>query len=83
MGVDIGGTFTDCAIVAPDGAIRTGKVPTRPDDRARSFFDAIDEAAGGFGLSLDELLGRADRHRARDDDRDQRPDHARAARGSG
>ena len=46
VGVDIGGTFTDCAIVAPDGAIRTGKVPTLPTDRARSFFDAIAEAAG-------------------------------------
>jgi N-methylhydantoinase A len=61
VGVDIGGTFTDCAIVGPDRSIRTGKVPTRPADRARSFFEAIEEAARKFGLSLDELLVRCDR----------------------
>ncbi len=61
VGVDIGGTFTDCAIVGPDGTIRTGKVATRPDDRAASFFDAIAEAAGGFGLSLAQVLTHADR----------------------
>jgi N-methylhydantoinase A/oxoprolinase/acetone carboxylase beta subunit/N-methylhydantoinase B/oxoprolinase/acetone carboxylase alpha subunit len=61
VGVDIGGTFTDCAIVGPDGSVRTGKVPTRPDDRARSFFEAIEEAAAKLGLSLDELLERCDR----------------------
>jgi N-methylhydantoinase A len=61
VGVDIGGTFTDCAVIGPDGTIRTGKVPTRPDDRARSFFEAIEEAASRFGLSLDELLQGADR----------------------
>jgi N-methylhydantoinase A len=61
VGVDIGGTFTDCAIVGPDGSVRTGKVPTRPADRARSFFEAIEDAAGKFGLSLDELLSRCER----------------------
>jgi N-methylhydantoinase A len=61
IGVDIGGTFTDCAVIGPDGSIRTGKVPTRPDDRARSFFEAIADAAADFGCSLDELLARTDR----------------------
>jgi N-methylhydantoinase A len=61
VGVDIGGTFTDCAVVGPDGRVRTGKVPTRPDDRARSFFEAVDDAAAKFELSLDELLSRCDR----------------------
>ncbi len=61
VGVDIGGTFTDCAIVGPDGSVQTGKVPTLPADRARSFFEAIEDAAGKFGLSLDELLARCDR----------------------
>jgi N-methylhydantoinase A len=61
VGVDIGGTFTDCAIVGPDGSIRTGKVPTRPADRGRSFFESIDDAAAKFGLSLDDLLTRCER----------------------
>jgi N-methylhydantoinase A len=61
VGVDIGGTFTDCAIVAPSGSIRKGKVPTRGDDRAASFFEAIREAAAGFELTLEELLAQAER----------------------
>jgi len=61
VGVDIGGTFTDCAIVAPGGAIRKGKVPTRSEDRAASFFEAIAEAAAGFELTLGELLAQAER----------------------
>jgi N-methylhydantoinase A len=61
VGVDIGGTFTDCAIVGPDGSVQTGKVPTRPADRARSFFEAIEDAAAKLGLSLDELLSRCER----------------------
>jgi N-methylhydantoinase A len=61
VGVDIGGTFTDCAIVGPDRAIHTGKVPTRPADRGRSFFESIEDAAAKFGLSLDELLARCER----------------------
>jgi N-methylhydantoinase A len=61
VGVDIGGTFTDCAVIAPDGTIRTGKVPTRPTDRARSFFEAIEEAASRFDLERDELLAQAGR----------------------
>lgn len=58
IGVDIGGTFTDCVVIDPTGAIGVGKVPTRPDDRAGSFFESIEEAAGRFGLTLDEILGR-------------------------
>jgi N-methylhydantoinase A len=61
VGVDIGGTFTDCAIVGPDRTIHTGKVPTRQADRAQSFFEAIEDAAAKFGLSLAELLARCNR----------------------
>ena len=56
IGVDIGGTFTDCAIIDSDGRVYTGKVPTRPEDRAGSFFGAIEEAAGRCGRKLDEML---------------------------
>lgn len=30
VGIDIGGTFTDCAIVARGGALLTAKVPSTP-----------------------------------------------------
>src|SRR3954464_659015 len=61
IGVDIGGTFTDCAVIDEVGQVHVGKVPTTPDDRSIGFFGAIDEVARGLGLSLSELLGRCDR----------------------
>ena len=32
VGVDIGGTFTDCVVVAPDGAVITAKAASTPPD---------------------------------------------------
>ena len=61
VGVDIGGTFTDAVLIAPDGKVHTGKVPTRPEDRARSFFESIEEASAKFDLSLDELFAKCER----------------------
>ncbi|MFI8193956.1 hydantoinase/oxoprolinase family protein [Streptomyces sp. NPDC085946] len=58
IGVDIGGTFTDCAIVRPDGSAVSGKTPTTPENRALGFFASIADAAGNLGLSLDEVLSR-------------------------
>ena len=43
IGVDVGGTFTDFLMVDTDsGEVRTEKVPTTVDDRARGFLDGID-----------------------------------------
>jgi N-methylhydantoinase A len=61
VGVDIGGTFTDAVVIAPTGRVHTGKVPTRPEDRARSFFESIEEAAAKFGMSLDQLFTACER----------------------
>ena len=58
IGVDIGGTFTDCTIVHDGGAITTGKSPTTPDDRSRGFFDAISDAATKMGSTLEAVLQR-------------------------
>lgn len=58
IGVDIGGTFTDCAVVGPDGDVFTGKVPTTTDDRSRGFFDSIEAAASRRDMSLEQLLSR-------------------------
>jgi predicted NBD/HSP70 family sugar kinase len=44
IGVDIGGTFTDCTVHEANGVIHVGKVPTTPDDPSRSFFSSIEEA---------------------------------------
>lgn len=61
VGVDIGGTFTDCAVIGPDGAYWTGKVATTPDALSVGFFDAVSAAAGTMGLDCAGLLGRATR----------------------
>lgn len=61
IGVDIGGTFTDCAVVGPGGAVITGKVPTTPHDRSEGFFNSVEAAASLMGLSLNDLLDRTSR----------------------
>ena len=41
LAVDIGGTFTDVVLAAPDGAFWTKKVPSTPDDYARGIIDGV------------------------------------------
>ena len=41
IGIDIGGTFTDCTIVSPDGEVTIAKAPSTPDDFSRGFFGAL------------------------------------------
>lgn len=46
IGVDVGGTFTDFLLVdSESGEVRSGKVPTTVDDRARGFLTGIRELA--------------------------------------
>ena len=61
IGVDIGGTFTDCAVIDADGEVHVGKMPTTPGDLSVGFFDAIEAAARGMGLDARGLLGQATR----------------------
>src|SRR5437868_3886310 len=49
VGVDIGGTFTDCAVVDRDGHAFVGKVLTTYDDLSRGFFESIEAAMAGAG----------------------------------
>jgi len=55
-GVDIGGTFTDCTVVAVDGSMYSGKSPTTPADLSIGFFESIADAARAAGMGLTELL---------------------------
>ncbi len=61
IGVDIGGTFTDCVVYAPDGTMTGAKAPTTPDDRAQGFFNSIEQAAEKLELSLRQLLEQSER----------------------
>ena len=55
VGVDIGGTFTDCVVIDEAGAVTTAKSPSTPDDFARGMIDAIAAAATRIGLGADAL----------------------------
>lgn len=59
INIDIGGTFTDCFVTADD-KVSQGKAPTTRYNIALGFRQAIEAAAGGLGLSLDELLESTD-----------------------
>jgi N-methylhydantoinase A/acetophenone carboxylase len=55
MGVDVGGTFTDCFMVV-DGETAVIKVPTTYYDFSVCFFKALEEGAEMFGATLEDLL---------------------------
>src|SRR3954469_25033324 len=55
VGIDIGGTFTDCAIVDGAGRLLTTKVPSTPPDFSRGMMDALDAGAKALGLGMDDF----------------------------
>ena len=58
VGVDIGGTFTDCVIIDADGNVTTAKALSTPDDFARGMIDAVSAGAESLGLGVEELCQR-------------------------
>lgn len=55
VGIDIGGTFTDCVAVDEDtGAVTTCKVPTTPHDQSEGFLAGIE--ALGIGVEQISLV---------------------------
>jgi N-methylhydantoinase A len=61
VGVDIGGTFTDCVVLDSAGRTTAAKVPTTPEDRSAGFFGSIERAAAALGLAAEDILSRCDR----------------------
>ena len=55
VGIDIGGTFTDCAIVDGAGKLLTTKVPSTPGDFSRGMMDALGAGAQALGVGLDRF----------------------------
>ena len=55
VGIDIGGTFTDCAIVDHKGTLLTTKVPSTPQDFSRGMMDALDAGAQALGVKLSDF----------------------------
>jgi N-methylhydantoinase A len=56
LGVDIGGTFTDLAVMTADGSVATTKAPTTPGRLDEGVFAALERYAETSGTTLRELL---------------------------
>ena len=56
IGVDIGGTFTDAFAASGRGLAASAKAPTTPGDLSQGVMAALEELAGEFEMSLEQLL---------------------------
>ncbi len=59
IGIDVGGTFTDFALLR-DGAVVLEKTLSTPDDPSRAVMTGLEKLAAREGLALRELLARVD-----------------------
>jgi N-methylhydantoinase A len=59
IGVDIGGTFTDCVVVDEAGELTIGKALSTPDNFADGVVNAVRHAAKNIGLDDEEALLRS------------------------
>ena len=55
VGVDIGGTFTDCVVIDAARRVVTAKSPSTPDDFTAGVIDALALAARELGTDLEGL----------------------------
>jgi N-methylhydantoinase A len=56
IGVDVGGTFTDCVLRRPDGSLVLEKAPTTPQDQSDGVLAGLAQLAAEEGLELADLL---------------------------
>src|SRR5919198_1325648 len=54
LGVDVGGTFTDAALLTPDGLV-TAKAPSTPDDQSEGVLDAVHAALEAAGVRAEDV----------------------------
>jgi N-methylhydantoinase A len=59
VGLDIGGTCTDCVVVDGAGRVTLGKAFSTPPDFSAGIFDAVGVAAAELGRTTGELLADA------------------------
>ncbi|HXG39598.1 MAG TPA: hydantoinase/oxoprolinase family protein [Candidatus Limnocylindrales bacterium] len=58
--IDVGGTFTDCLVLDPDGSLRQFKAATTPADPSVGFLAALTKAAESDGRDLPAFLADVD-----------------------
>jgi N-methylhydantoinase A len=56
IGIDVGGTFTDFVVAKEGEAPRYFKTPSVPRDPSEAIVAGLQEAAAGYGLTIDDLL---------------------------
>src|SRR5436190_20942527 len=56
LGVDVGGTFTDAALLDRD-RLHTAKVPSTPDDQSRGVVAAVEEVLGRASAETSQVEG--------------------------
>ncbi len=61
IGVDGGGTFTDCTAMDDRGSLHYAKAATTKDDFAAGMFDALSVLANGCGTTLSGLIHATER----------------------
>lgn len=61
IGVDVGGTFTDVAIIDGHGSVATSKAPTTPADPGQGVLAALESGAEQLETTLEDLLERTAR----------------------
>ena len=59
VGIDIGGTCTDCVVVDEGGRVTLGKAFSTPPDFSQGILDALSVAASEIGVAREELLDAA------------------------
>jgi len=60
VGVDTGGTFTDCVVIDESGVAHTFKELSTPKDPSIGLYNVIQKAADAFGKPLQGFLGELD-----------------------
>src|SRR6188768_375932 len=60
VGIDVGGTFTDCVLVRPKGSLVLTKVSTTPSDQSQGVLAGIEQLARIEGLGLRDLLAQTE-----------------------
>ena len=56
VGIDVGGTFTDCVLVDEEGAVLTDKSFTVPGNPGQGMVNALENVAAGRGMAVDGVL---------------------------
>ncbi len=56
IGVDTGGTFTDCVVIDENGKIYTFKELSTPDDPSIGLYNVLNKAADSFNKNLNDFL---------------------------